>query len=103
MNYKEIIILAVQLTFAVISALITAYVVPYLKKKNVYDTVKKLVQAAEKRAGNANIDKKAWVKAELSRLGVKMTAVTDTLIDAFIESAVKELDIAVGRSNNTAK
>lgn len=103
MNYKEIIILAVQLTFAVISALITAYVVPYLKKKNIYDTIKKLVQAAEKLAENANIDKKAWVKAELSRLGVKMTAVTDTLIDAFIESAVKELDIAVGRSNNTAK
>ena len=103
MNYKEIIILAVQLTFAVISALITAYIVPYLKKKNIYDTVKKLVQAAEKLAENANIDKKAWVKAELSRLGVKMTAVTDTLIDAFIESAVKELDIAVGRSNNTAK
>ena len=103
MNYKEIIILAVQLTFAVISALITAYVVPYLKKKNIYDTVKKLVQAAEKLAENANSDKKAWVKAELSRLGVKMTALTDTLIDAFIESAVKELDIAVGRSNNTAK
>lgn len=103
MNYKEIIILAVQLIFAVISALITAYVVPYLKKKNIYDTVKKLVQAAEKLAENANIDKKAWVKAELSRLGVKMTAVTDTLIDAFIESAVKEIDIAVGRSNNTAK
>ena len=103
MNYKEIITLAVQLAFAVISALITAYVVPYLKKKNIYDTVKKLVQAAEKLAENANIDKKAWVKAELSHLGVKMTAVTDTLIDAFIESAVKELDIAVGKSNNKAK
>lgn len=83
---------AVQLIFSVLGILITAYVVPYLKKKNVYWIVEKLVEAAEKlKETNPELVKKDWVLSQLEAKGIK----TDAFTEALIESAVKQLDIAV--------
>lgn len=78
----------------IVTAAITAYVVPWLKERHLLDTVKTLVSAAEKLAENQPIDKKAWVIAQLDNLGIKVTP----FVDAAIESAVKQLDIALGLS-----
>ena len=70
-------------------------VIPWLKEKRLYDTVKKFVQAAEK-LGDVGTIPKANKKAHVIRLleskGIKVTPE----IDALIESAVLELDNAVG-------
>ena len=66
--------------------------IPWLKEKHIYNIVKNFVQAAEKLAESGVIekcDKKAKVIELLNGKGI---VVNDT-IDAFIESAVKELDI----------
>ncbi len=76
----------------IVVAAMTAYVIPWLKDKHLLDTVKTLVAAAEKLAENQPIDKKAWVIAQLTNIGVKVTP----FVDAAIESAVKQLDIAMG-------
>ena len=67
--------------------------IPWLKEKRLYTMVSTFVRAAEKmcEAGNLNGHKKAYVIALLKEHGVEITAE----VDAFIESAVKELDIAV--------
>lgn len=74
------------------TAAITAYVLPWLKEKRLLGTVKTLVEAAEKLAENQPLDKKAWVVAQLENIGVKVTP----FVEAAIESAVKQLDIAMG-------
>lgn len=76
----------------IITAAVTVYVIPWLKEKHLLGTVKTLVEAAEKLAENQPLDKKAWVVAQLENLGVKVTP----FVEAAIESAVKQLDIAVG-------
>ena len=89
-----------ELVFAVISLMIAKYVVPFikneaipwLKEKRIYDMVKKYVQAAEKISETTKFDKKAWVVNMLRDSGIEVTEEVDSLI----ESAVKELDIAVG-------
>ncbi len=75
-----------------IAAAFTAYVIPWLKDKRLLGTVKTLVEAAEKLAENQPIDKKAWVVAQLTNIGIKVTP----FVEAAIESAVKQLDIAMG-------
>lgn len=82
----------------IITAAVTAYVVPWLKEKHLLGTVKTLVEAAEKLAENQPLDKKAWVVAQLENLGVKVTP----FVDAAIESAVQQLDIAMGKAFNDA-
>jgi len=70
-------------------------VIPWLKEKRLYDTVKKYVQAAEKLGNVGTIpkdSKKAHVIRLLENKGIKVTPE----IDALIESAVLELDNAVG-------
>ena len=70
-------------------------VIPWLKEKHLYDTVKKFVQAAEKLGDVGTIpkaNKKAHVIRILENKGIKVTPE----IDALIESAVLELDNAVG-------
>ena len=70
-------------------------VIPWLKEKHLYDTVKKFVQAAEKLGDVGTIPKdrkKAYVIQLLEGKGIVVTSE----IDALIESAVKELDNAVG-------
>ena len=70
-------------------------VIPWLKEKHLYDTVKKFVQAAAKLGDVGTIpkaNKKAHVIRLLENKGIKVTPE----IDAMIESAVLELDNAVG-------
>lgn len=83
----------VKVIFLVLGTIMTVYVVPWLKEKKLYGVVKKAVYAAEKWAENHEIDKKAYVVEKLEAAGIKVTPV----VDAFIESAVKELDIALGK------
>lgn len=90
-----------ELIIAVASAAVTGVVVPWLvktgipwmKEKRIYSIVTKFVQAAEKQAETGLInkaEKKAYVVKLLTDNGI---TVTDE-VDAFIESAVKELDLA---------
>lgn len=89
----EIFDLIVKLIFAVLTTVITAYVIPWLREKRLLSWVKMGVEAAEKLAQSGQIlkdDKKEYVKAFLDGKGVTITPTINT----FIEAAVKELDIA---------
>lgn len=91
-NILEIIITVISLVVArYIIPFIKSDLIPWLKEKHIYGTVKKFVQAAEKLAESGVIektDKKAKVVELLENNGVAINAT----IDAFIESCVKELD-----------
>lgn len=87
--------------FAVLGASFTALVIPWLKdtglpwlkEKRLYSIVKKFVEAAEKQAEAGTIGKatkKRFVVELLEANGITVTPE----IDAFIEAAVKELDLA---------
>lgn len=97
--YAQLVSLGVKVVFTIISIIITTLVVPWikntaipwLKDKHLYTTVVRFVQAAEKMAESEQIekcDKKAFVIRLLQRKGI----VIDPIVDAFIESAVEELD-----------
>ena len=88
-------------TIAVLGASFTALVIPWLKdtglpwlkEKRLYSIVKKFVEAAEKQAEAGTIDKatkKRFVVELLEANGITVTPE----INAFIEAAVKELDLA---------
>ncbi len=90
-----------EIILTIISLVISYYVIPYiksdlipwLKEKRLYSIVKNFVQAAEKMAETGVInktDKKAKVIELLQSQGVNV----DSTIETFIESCVKELDIA---------
>lgn len=82
----------VKLVFGIVAVLVTYYLVPWLKEKRLYDTVAKLVKAAEKMADAGAIskeDKKKYVTDALVGMGVKVTP----FVEALIEAAVEELDI----------
>lgn len=66
-------------------------VVPWLKEKRLYGTVQHFVEAAEKLAENNKIDKKEYVLNMLKDKGIEITPE----IEAYIESAVKKLDLTV--------
>ncbi|MBQ2468443.1 MAG: hypothetical protein II503_02050 [Clostridia bacterium] len=66
--------------------------IPWLKEKNLYEIVYRMVRAAEKWSQTHEIDKKQWVIDRLEEKGI----VVDSYIDALIESCVEELDIATG-------
>lgn len=83
----------VKIVFVILGAVVTLYVVPWLKEKRVYDTVKKMVDAAEKWAENNNINKKEWVIEKLEASGIDV----NEYVEALIEAAVQELDIALGK------
>lgn len=83
---------AVKIVSILIGAVVTIYVVPWLKEKRLYDTVSKMVAAAQKWNETHPIDKKAWVIEQLRARGIAVNA----YVDALIEAAVKELDIALG-------
>jgi|GEM_PF-1671615 len=91
MNWELLIDLAVKLAVVISSGIVTMYVVPWLKEKRLYSTVVKMVQAAEKWSKTHEIDKKAWVIQQLVDAGVKVSPT----VEALIESAVQELDIAL--------
>ena len=89
-----------DIIIAVISIAVSYYIipcikndlVPWLKDKHIYNMVKILVKAVEKLAESSVIekcDKKQEVVKLLQKQGIEIT----DKVDAFIESAVKELDI----------
>lgn len=99
---NEIISGAVQIVAALIGVVVTAFVVPWLKnsaipwlkEKRLYGLCTKFVRAAEKLAESGIIDKstkKHYVIGLLEEKGVDITLE----VDAFIESAVEELDLAL--------
>ena len=88
-----------KIVLAIISVIVSYYIIPsikddlipFLKEKRIYSTVKKFVQAAEKLAESVVIkkrDKKKYVVDLLEQNGITITPT----LDAFIESAVEELD-----------
>lgn len=100
--YSEITSGILQIICALIGIILTAVIVPWLrgsaipwmKDKQLYSIVTKFVHAAEKLAETGVIDrgtKKDYVINLLKDKGFDITAETE----AFIESAVKELDMAV--------
>ena len=80
----------VKIVFLVLGTVVTVYVVPWLKEKGLYDIVKKMVQGAEKWSETMDIDKKEWVIERLEARGI----VVNNYVEALIESACEELDIA---------
>ena len=89
-----------EMILIIISLVVSYYVIPYikndlipwLKEKRLYNTVKSFVQAVEKLSESgviAKCDKKTKVIELLEGKGV----IVDKTVDAFIESCVKELDI----------
>lgn len=84
----------VKIIFLVASVVVTVYVVPWLKEKKLYETVKKMVQAAEKWNETHPMDKKAYVVSLLRARGIEVNA----YVEALIESAVEELDIALSKA-----
>lgn len=83
----------VKIVFVILSTVVTLYVVPWLKEKRLYETVQRMVDAAEKWAETNDIDKKEWVISQLESKGIEVSP----YVDALIEAAVKELDIALSK------
>lgn len=97
MDWEIIIELVVKLAFALFGGIITIYVVPWLKEKNLYNTVKRMVQAAEKWNKTNPINKKDWVVGQLEAKGITV----NPYVEALIESAVQELDAAIAKGAET--
>lgn len=89
----------IEIVFAIIGIAVSTYLVPWLKEKKLYDTVKISVNAAEKWAQTHQIDKRTWVEEQLTSAGIKITP----LISAMIESAVSELDAMFEKSKKKLK
>lgn len=87
----------IEIAFAVMGMVMTSYIVPWLKEKKLYDTVRIAVRAAEKWAQSHEIDKRAWVEEQLSSRGIAITPI----ISGMIESAVTELDAAFSKAKKT--
>lgn len=96
-----------QVVLALISAVMSVLVIPWLKtsvfpwlkEKRLYNAVTMFVQAAEKLAETGAIDrskKKEYVLRLLRGKGY----VIDDEVEALIESAVKELDMVVDSVGN---
>ncbi len=90
-----------EIILTIISLVVSFYVIPYVKKdlipwlkeKHLYNIVKNLVQSVEKQAETGAIEKtekKNKVVELLTSQGIKV----DTTVETFIESCVKELDMA---------
>ena len=84
----------IEIVFAVAGVAVSTCLVPWLKEKKLYDTVKIAVNAAEKWAQNHDIDKRTWAEEQLAAAGIKTTP----LVSAMIESAVSELDVMLGKT-----
>ena len=89
----EIVITVISLTVArYVLPYIKADMIPWLKEKRLYGIVKSFVQAAEKLAESGEIEKQQK-KDKVIELLENKGVVVDDAVEAFIESAVKELDI----------
>lgn len=100
--YAEIASTILRIVLALMGILLTAVVIPWIKgsaipwmkEKQLYGLVTKFVHAAEKLAETGAIDRSAKKDYVVSLLKGKGYEITDET-EAFIESAVKELDMAV--------
>lgn len=89
-----------EIVITVISIIVARYVIPFikedvipwLKEKKLYSTIKKFVQAVEKMAEAGIIEKKLKKEKVIELLKKKGIEIND-VVDSFIESCVKELDI----------
>lgn len=99
---SESALLVLRLIYALAGLAITTVAVPWirdvalpwLEDKRLYNIVCTFVKAAEKLAESGQLkkaDKKAWVLKALEEKGVEITPE----VEAFIESAVKDLDLAL--------
>lgn len=92
-NILEIIITVISLIVAhYIVPCIKNDIIPWLKEKKLYGTIKKFVQAVEKMA-EAGIIEKELKKEKVIELLKKNGIEVNDVVDSFIESCVKELDI----------
>lgn len=87
-----------EIVFAIMGMFVTAYVVPWLKEKKLYDSVKIAVRAAEKWAQTHDINKRQWVEELLTSQGITVTPI----ISGMIESAVTELDAAFAKAKKAS-
>ena len=89
------IILAV---IALLSAVITGFLVPYLKQKMTNEQMANIEKWLKIFCSDAEIifergpEKKAWVLEQMNKIGIKISA---EQLDAYLEAVVKELK-AVG-------
>lgn len=91
-----------EIVTTIISLIVARYVIPYiktdlipwLKEKHLYNMIKNFVKAAEKLSESGVLDK-SCKKQKVVELLESKGIVVDETVNAFIESAVKELDIVV--------
>lgn len=99
-----------EIIATIITLLISCYViptikndlVPWLKEKRIFSLVKKFVQAAEKLSETGaieKVDKKQTVINLLENKGIEVTIE----IEAYIETACKQLDIIVNTAISEIK
>lgn len=89
-----------DIVIAIISIVVSVYLIPliknelkpWLEEKRIFNLVKKFVEAAEKLAESGAIEK-VDKKTKVIELLESKCITVDAEIDAFIESAVKQLDI----------
>lgn len=92
-NVLEIIITIISIVIArYVVPCIKNDIVPWLKEKRLHNIIKNFVQAVEKMA-EAGIIEKCDKKAKVIELLEAKGIVVTNIVEAFIESAVKELDI----------
>ena len=99
-----------EMVIAILSIVVSVYLIPliktelkpWLEEKRVYSIVQKFVKAAEKLAESGvipKIEKKDKVIELLESKGVTITP----SVEAFIEAAVKELDLVANTIVETIK
>jgi len=88
---EEVIRLSVELFFAAVGALLSIYVIPWLKEKRIYEAVRVAVLAAEKLWETGAIEKRDKKELCLEYLKEKGIIITEE-IHFMIEAAVKEAD-----------
>lgn len=100
--YGEIANAVLKIVCAVIGIAFTTIIIPWIKnsaipwmkERQLYSLVTKFVHAAEKLAETGAIDRVAKKEYVVNLLKNKGYSITDET-EAFIESAVKELDMAI--------
>lgn len=83
-----------DIVLSIIAVILGVYVLPWLKDERIYNQVKIFVKAAEKLAESGIIEKegkKEKVMELLKGCGINV----DEKVEAFIEGAVKQLDLAM--------
>lgn len=101
-EYSYVVDCIIKIVMAILSVVVSVVVVPWLKntavpwmkEKRLYTICSRFVKAAEKMAESGAIEKdekKDFVIAALKSKGIDITGE----VTSYIESAVKELDIAI--------